>query len=548
MMICNSKKNDMRQKKIIKDINDPITKQTFFKLNFLSLSIISRSKDNKSTSDTNQPQKGTAKVINISTKITACMLIAAFISCTKLVEVDPPVTNVNADNVYTNDITATAVLTGLYTRLAQGVGGFTGIDGISVRAGLSADEFAILGNVTASKILAYYRNNLSVSTGLGSELWAGWYQSIYYCNAAVEGIATSKAISEGAKEQLMGEAKFLRAFLHFYLLNTFGDIPIVLTTDYKVNSFLGKTLKDKVYLQIISDLKEAEELLSENFLNGSLQPYVGEVERVRPSKWAAKAMLARVYLYTKNYVNAEQKASEVIDAPLFAMANTGNTFLRAGLGNKEAIWQLQPVISGWNTEDARVLLLNGAIGNNRPVQLSKSLLTVFEPGDKRRIDWVRDTVIAGNPVKYVFKYKSAKLNNSVTEYLMVLRLAEQYLIRAEARAAQDNLQGAVNDLNILRNRARAMPTVDVPNPLPDWDAGVLSKVQVLDKVMGERRIELFSEWGHRWYDLKRTNTIDVVMTTAAIAKGGIWDSYKQLYPIPTSEIERNYNMVQNSGY
>lgn len=491
-----------------------------------------------------------AKAINTSTSIivSILLLIIMSIGCTKLVEVNPPVTDVNAENVYTNDATATAVLTGMYSRMAQGAGSFTGINGLSVRAGLSADEFALFGNVTTPRLLAYYQNNLSAVTGFGTEFWAGWYQSIYYCNAALEGLAASNFLSEGVKRQLIGEAKFLRAFFHFYLVNTFGDVPVVLTTDYTVNSFVTRTPREQVLQQIITDLKDAEEFLSEDFLNGSLQPYDGTAERARPSKWAARAMLARAYLYSKNYTNAEQKATEVINASVFSLANTSDVFLRADLDNKEAIWQLQPVVAGWNTEDARVFVLSGSFGNSRPVQLSKSLLEAFEPGDNRRSNWVRDTVIRGSSIKYIFKYKSAKLDNPVTEYLMVLRLAEQYLIRAEARAALNKLQEAVEDINILRTRARAEPTVDVPDPLPALDAGALSQSQILDKVRAERRIELFSEWGHRWFDLKRTNSIDSVMTVAAPIKGGTWESYKQLYPIPNTEIERNKNMVQNTGY
>ena len=489
-------------------------------------------------------------IISISTftSVFVFVLMLISISCTKLVEVDAPVSSVNAENVYTNDATAIAVLTGMYSRMVQRAGSFTGIDGLSLKAGLSADEFTLFSNVTSPNLLAYYRNNLSAITRVGTEFWSGWYQSIYYCNSALEGITASGLLSEDVKKQLIGEAKFLRAFFHFYLVNTYGDVPIVLTTDYTVNSFVSKTSRDQVLQQIIADLKDAEELLSENFLNGSLQPYIGTPERVRPSKWAAKAMLARAYLYKKDYVNAELKATEVINEPMFNLSNTTDVFLRADFGNNEAIWQLQPVIAGWNTEDARVFVLNGPRGNNRPVQLSKSLLDAFEPGDKRRSDWVRDTLINSAPVKYVFKYKNAKLDNDVTEYLMVLRLAEQYLIRAEARAALNNLQGAVEDLNALRSRARLEPTADVPDPLPALDPTTLSQSQVLDKVMTERRIELFSEWGHRWYDLKRTNRIDAVMTVAAPIKGGAWESFKQLYPIPNSEIERNKNMVQNTGY
>jgi hypothetical protein len=490
------------------------------------------------------------KRIFINNNIVLCILfiISLFMSCTKLVEVNAPVTSVNAENVYTNDATATAVLTGIYSLMSQGTGGFTGLNGLSLRCGLSADEFTLFSNVTTPRLLAYYQNNLAAITGFGTEFWASWYTSIYYCNSALEGLARSQSISKDVKKQLNGEAKFMRAFFYYYLVNVYGDVPIVLSTDYTVNSLVSKKTKDLVLQQIIADLRDAEELLSEQFLDGSLQPYVGMSERLRPSKWAAKALLARVYLYKKDYANAEIKSSEIINEPQFSLSNLDDVFLNAGLGSREAIWQLQPVNAGWNTEEARVFVINGPRGNSRPVQLSKSLLDAFEVGDARRSNWVRDTVINGATIKYVFKYKNAKLDDPVTEYLMVFRLAEQYLIRSEARVFQGNLQGGVQDINTLRSRARAEPTVSVPDPLPALNAAVLTQPDILNKIMLERRIELFSEWGNRWFDMKRMGTIDAVMAIATPIKGGSWESFKQLYPLPSSEMERNKNMVQNNGY
>jgi hypothetical protein len=133
------------------------------------------------------------------------------------------------------------------------------------------------------------------------------------------------------------------------------------------------------------------------------------------------------------------------------------------------------------------------------------------------------------------KYK-IKSGTPLKEYSMVIRLAEIYLIRAEARAQQNNLSGAIDDLNTIRWRAGLGGTLFTTK------AGILAAIQK------ERRIELFSEWGQRWLDLKRSASVDSVMANQTQIKGNTWTSTQQLYPIPLAEISANPNLVQNSGY
>src|SRR5262249_35037605 len=116
---------------------------------------------------------------------------------------------------------------------------------------------------------------------------------------------------------------------------------------------------------------------------------------------------------------------------------------------------------------------------------------------------------------------------------------EQYLIRAEARVYQNNLSGAIDDLNVVRQRA-GLPLL----------ANSLDQHKVLSAILHERQVELFSEWGHRWFDLKRTGSIDSVMSamTPIKSKGGVWKSYQQLYPLPWNDVLGDPNLVQNPGY
>ncbi len=145
-------------------------------------------------------------------------LIATQLSCKKLVEVNAPFTSINAANVYSSDETAIAVLTGIYANMSTATYGpatFTqGWNSISLLAGLSADEFTLYSGVTSTTYVAYYRNTLSVTKQptAGSEHWSELYNGIFICNSALEGLNKSTSLTSIIKQQLIGEAKFMRAF------------------------------------------------------------------------------------------------------------------------------------------------------------------------------------------------------------------------------------------------------------------------------------------------------------------------------------------------
>ncbi len=129
-----------------------------------------------------------------------------------------------------------------------------------------------------------------------------------------------------------------------------------------------------------------------------------------------------------------------------------------------------------------------------------NLLAAFEPGDLRATKWIGDS--AG--FKFINKYKypfvdAAKPN---VEAIMMMRLSEQYLIRAEARIKNGNVPDGIADLNKLRDRARGANPGDLP-PLNT----AMGQQEAETAVEHERQVELFTEWGHRWFDLKRTNRL-----------------------------------------
>jgi hypothetical protein len=170
--------------------------------------------------------------------------------------------------------------------------------------------------------------------------------------------------------------------------------------------------------------------------------------------------------------------------------------------------------------------------------LTDDLLNAFELNDARKTAWTKTSTVNGQNYTYPYKYKVALgvPGASKSEYNMVLRLAETYLIRAEARAQQDKIRGpgsAAADVDIIRSRAG----------LPATTAN--AKQDMLDAIEKERRLELFTEWGHRWLDLKRSGKANAVLS---LLKGSNWQPTDILYPIPQSEILTNPSLTQNPGY
>jgi hypothetical protein len=411
---------------------------------------------------------------------------------------------------------------------ANGV--YTDQYGLSIRTGLRADE------LTALNPPAYPDYLNALSGNVGWTMWDDAYRTLIYgINTLLEGVGKSTSLTTNIKTTLSAEAKFTRAFIYFYLVNFYGDVPLILTTDFKVNSSSFRSPKEKVYEQIISDLLDAQAGLKDDYLDKDLINTTEE--RIRPNKAAATALLSRVYLYVRNWQKAEEQASLIISNSNYALiSDVSMVFLK---NSKEAIWQLQPNLldaDGTNTPDGRYFI--DPRGGEPFFITSSNLLNSFETADKRRENWITTTP-SGKIIPY--KYKEGWGTNVSKEYTMVLRVAEQYLIRAEARAHLQKFIGpnsAQSDIDSIRSRAGLTGTTAHTQP------------ELLDAIAHERQIELFAEWGHRWLDLYRTGKIDEVMSVIAVEKGGSWAPYKALLPIPYDEFKFNVALRghQNPGY
>jgi len=469
--------------------------------------------------------------------VTGCILI--LFSCTKAIQVSPPVSSITTAEVFDDSTDANSAILGIYSRIATNLSGNIdfGTGALTWLCGLSADELVPFTASRGSEIYQQYTNSLSAQNGtIYYYLWESPYAIIYMANASIEGLQNSTGISLATKNQFIAEAKFLRCLCYFYLINLFGNVPYVTTSSWQNNSLAPDSTSAGIYNGIIADLKFCQTALRSDYsISGG--------ERTRANQASATALLARVYLYTGDWADAETQATSLINNPLFALNTDPNSCFLAN--NQEAIlqWESNPNFAPFNITLEG--LFNLPYDSTSPPQnyyLSTEFLSAFDSGDLRRTEWVDSTDYNGQIYYYPNKYNLGAAQTIVpspppTQYYTVFRLAEQYLIRAEARAEQGE-QGAAADINAVRSRANLGPTPAV------------TSLDLLNATAHERQIELFAEWGHRWLDLKRTSQINSVMATVTPLKSGgyAWQPYQQFYPIALSELQADPNLSQNQGY
>ncbi|WP_436490658.1 RagB/SusD family nutrient uptake outer membrane protein [Chitinophaga sp. ARDCPP14] len=470
----------------------------------------------------------------INKKVTAAILLTgiAFSSCKKLVEIGPPTTQVGLDQAFASDATATSAVLGVYNA------SFTRdvLFPLSEMPGLSANE--LQNNISSPAFDEFKTNSITITNSvINFVLWGYSYSTIAQANAMMDGISRSTTLSAPVKNQLLGETKVWRAFINMYQVNMFGDVPMPVTDDPLANATLARTPAAQVWEQIIKDLTEAQSILTDAY---------PATLRTRINRQTANALLARAYLYQKQWANAESAASTVINSGIYSLNKDLNTTFSNT--SNEVIWQLA-TLTGLSTYTTNRSANGGsyaaATGSVPAVTLTDTLYNSLEAGDKRKTSWVAATDIGGTNYKVITKYKLRVLAAGTTtgnEFNVMLRLAEQYLIRAEARAQQGNLTGAIADVDTIRAKA-GLPMLD----------NNITQPSLLLAIENERKAELFGEWGHRWFDLKRTPGISSGgKTRADEVIGGMrpatWTSTDILYPIPDAQRVANPALTQNPGY
>jgi len=470
------------------------------------------------------------KKINIVFAVLAIACISnLFVGCKDFVEIDAPQGELSSDNVFMSEETTESALIGLYQLLGYSYNGTFTEARIEQYTGISGDE--ITSNHRNTDVGAIGDNNIEIDNLIVfSDLWTDSYNKLILVNPIIEGLRDNNELSEDFRNQVLGEALFFRAFFHFHLVNIFGDIPYANTSFIAELNTLSRMPVAEVYQNMIIDLKEAQSLMADNYDHA-------DGKRNRVNKSAATALLARAYLYTEDWANAEIEATKVIENPEYILEpNLDDVFLKT---TRESILQIS-INESRNQNGYAQTFVIGRFGSPfgggswSAYELSDELFNAFEPGDDRFDHWVGIEDNSRGIFHYAHKYKKNSFFNrdAPVEELVFLRFAELFLIRAEARAHLDDVSGAQEDLNTIRNRASLGNT-----PAND-------KESLLVAVAQERRVELMVEGGHRWYDLKRTGKVDEVVAPLK----PMWESTDALFPIPIQEILNNSNLVQNPGY
>jgi hypothetical protein len=438
--------------------------------------------------------------------------------CTAFVEVDPPKNIMVSETVFNDPSTVESAMADLYFTMRES-GMVSGNYGFTTRLAIYSDELDYYG--FNPQLLEFYQNRVLPPNTEVLAWWSEAYKVIYGANAIVEGIEGATDLEESEQDRFMGQALFVRAFMHSLLVSVFGDVPYITTTDYAFNNQVSRMSEDLVYEGIISDLVRAVGLMENSTIENE--------ERLVPDRNVAKALLARVYLYTDQWDLAEAEATDVIGN--FGLEDElGMVFLKESM---ETIWQLQHGEFPGNTQEASQLIIPFVPGQS--FALTDGLLSAFEDGDGRRSAWIDSISNEEQTITlyYPYKYKARFDVTESLEYSIHFRLAEQYLIRSEARTRIGNLIGASEDLNMIRNRAGLANTT------------ANSESELLEAILAERRVELFTEQGHRWFDLRRTGRATAVL---GMFKPD-WEDTDVLFPIPEIELEANPNLLpQNQGY
>ena len=402
------------------------------------------------------------------------------------------------------------------------------------------------------------------------DVYIACYQGISRANIVIDRIAGA-SISQAAKNDIEGQARFLRAFFYFKLVRYFGGVPLYLHEVKSANdAFLPRSTADETYAQIITDAQEAVNKLAAP----AAFPQTGQA-----TKGSATMLLADVYMTLKRYAEAETLLLTLSGMGYQLLNDYAAVFSTSNKNSRESIFEVQYLMGTQGGQQSNFIylflprsrntnLITGVATNNTSLggynTPTADIIGAYEAADKRKDisigiaegtydasgfltisakkSIVNYTPAAGKVgVPYVKKYLNPHTDvNNTNDNWPVYRYADALLLLAEALNEQN--KPPLTPLNAVRARAGLAQTSE-------------SNQQVLrDLIAKERRLELAFE-NHRWHDLVRTGKAIEVMTAFGVKQKMLYsylrpDSYtitpaKLLYPIPRGEIEVNPLLTQN---
>ncbi len=438
------------------------------------------------------------------------LLFSLLLSCKPVLEPKP--IDILSDDIALNDAedVPTAEI-GLY-------GAFRGMAAPTVIAGDLTADMAV-NNGTFTQYIELGTKQIRASNANVESLWGNVYNTVYSSNIILERLPAISGVPARQKTRTLAVARFLRGYAYFIAAHTFGDVPFVTSTNLAANRNIAKSPKATVLDSVLADYQSA----LVNIVDSSVDGYA--------NKSVVRAALARFHLYRKNWAQAEQFATQVIDSKKYRLESQFRGVVEKDFSD-ESIFEMGYSISD-DPGTSSTSLNNIFVGRREAIpsnQLLAQLLST-EAGERRATLTFNSAQQQGDDNGLsVAKYGTADAdNNNIT----LFRLAEMYLIRAEARVQQAKLTDAAEDINVLRRRAKA-PTVNATN-----------QADMLLVIERERLYELAFE-GHRWYDLVRTGRAKAVMS----AFSPNWKDAYERWPVPQTEIQRNPALAgaQNPGY
>ena len=481
----------------------------------------------------------------MKSKILYTIIIASFslfFSCESMLEINPK-----------DSLPANVALTTLNGNESLLLGAYDLMQGSALFGrNLIAKQEILADNCGFAQGGSVFRNEYRNTMGAGNNIWTAAYRVIAITNDIISAVdkVNIESSQEATRNKIKGEALFVRGLLYFNLLRSYSREPGQLVNNFDLgvplitepflsmgpDAYPARSPIGPVWAQVEKDLNEAFTLLQGKAVDDSNFPQ-------RPTSYAAKALLARVYLYQSKWQDAVAAATWVIDQKKPALY-TGE-YKDLYTNGVESIYELRYAASeamgssslhaiystvddGWRDAEG---FGNGQGSGEGELIIATNLLSLFETGDKR-LTVMRKAYFYGHKVWWTTKFNGWG-GQFGQDNIPLIRTSEMYLIRAEAnlKLASPNFSAARNDLDALR-AARGLSALTVGNEL------------LADAVEKERRMELCFE-GHRFFDLKRQGkNITKELPSVTLP----YTDFKVVAGIPQTEMDVNPNLVNNPGY
>ncbi|KGE15622.1 RagB/SusD family nutrient uptake outer membrane protein [Sphingobacterium deserti] len=497
--------------------------------------------------------------MNYLIKTSIAIIVIFLMGCVKLEE--RPEGNVVPENFYRTTGDFEGAIVGLFRPL---YGGYNGFDfDYPFIAGCGAEDIhTVVGRWRFMESLTATASQFDEIT---TPLWRGAYGSINNANIILSNLPHAEGITAEKMADFEGQARFMRAFSYFNLVRWFGEVPIITAENRTIADEVGQSGIQQIYDLIVDDLVDAESKLPVAF-----------IEKGRPTRGAAKALLAKVYLtmagwplnQTEKYALARDKSKEVIDMGVYSLEpDFGSLWLVANkASNREFIFALYGTSTNGTVSASHLHLStrqwDGGENGWGDFQSDKRFFEQFPAGRRKEASFYTVSLNGlrwedsnyGQP--YIAKYRDGGAPCGPNEvcngengdgFLPILRYADVLLMYAEAANMSEGSPSAdaLAAINQVRRRALGENSNTQPNTSADL-SGSLSREEFDKAVLDERNWELAFEQ-NRWFDLVRRDLLAQKLGAPEWYPSG---QFRKLLPKPTTEILliKNNGLVQNEGY